>query len=133
MFRFCSSVNVKEPEESEEASDEIVKQHAFSERYDLRYESTKDFNDFDLYKLTYLGPLDYSYKELLYLFDEPRVYDNLNGSSMKNMVWYIKFNNGNICSISKHYRYHINKYFVNNFKICGNHRSVLLDLAYVLK
>ena len=133
MFWFCSSIKVKESKNHEEASDQIVRQKAFSDRLDLRYESTKDFNDFDLYKLTYLGPLDYTYKKLIYLFDEPVIYDNLNGCSIKNMVWYIKFNNGNICSISKHYRYHNNKQHVKNFKICGNHRSVLLDLACVLK
>ena len=131
MFRFCSSVNVKEPEE--EASDEIVKENAFSETRDLRYKCIKEFNDYELYNLTYLAPLDYSYTKLLYLFDEPCIHNNLKEYGMKNMVWYIKFNNGNVCSISKHYRYHNNKQRVDKFKICGNHRSVLLDLAYVLK
>ena len=129
MFKLCSSVKVKSPE----ATDEIFKQKAFSTNYDLKYSATKDFNDYDLCKLVYLGPLDYSYDDLVYFFGEPRIENNYDAYSFKQLVWFIKFNNGNICSISKHYRCEWKKKYLNNFKICGNNRSVLKDLVYVLK
>ena len=43
MFRFCSSVKIIK---EDDYSDEIVKEKAFSNVRYLRYESTKDFNDF---------------------------------------------------------------------------------------
>jgi len=127
MFRLCSSIRVQEPT----LSDEIVRQKAFCMTRKIVYESTRDFNDYDLYKLNYLGPLDFSYNKLVYYFNEPRSF--MNQYNMKNLVWYIKFNNGNICCISKYYKHEYCKPHLNNFKICGNNRSVLLDLAEVLK
>ena len=69
MFRLCSNVKVKESDFSDEVefSDEIVKEKAFSNVRILKYISTKDFNDYDLYKLLYLGPLDYYYNNLVKL------------------------------------------------------------------
>ncbi len=127
MFRLCSSTKVQEPT----PSDEIVKQKAFSMECNIVYESSRDFNDNDLCKLNYLGPLEYSYNKLLYYFNEPQFFTNQ--YNMKQLVWYIKFNNGNVCSISKYYKYENCKPHLSNFKICGNNRSVLLDLAVILK
>lgn len=136
MFKFCSSVKVQKCEPTDDIgndySDEIVKQKAFSNEFNLKYVSTKDFNDVDLYNLIYLGSLDYSYSKFVSLFGEPRSSYSYK-YCMKNIVWYVKFNNGNVCSISKNYQYDYNRRHIRDFKICGNHRSVLLDLAAVLK
>ena len=135
MFRLCSNVKVKESDFSDEVefSDEIVKEKAFSNVRILKYISTKDFNDYDLYKLLYLGPLDYYYNNLVKLFGQPRIHNNVNGSYLKELVWFIKFNNGHICSISKYYNHDHHRRHINKFRICGNNRNVLLDLAHVLK
>ena len=137
MFKFCSSIKVQKCEPTDDISndysDEIVNQKAFSNEFKLRYVSTKDFNDVDLYNLIYLGSLDYSYSYFVSLFGEPRV-SHIYKYHMKSLLWYIKFNNGNICSISKNYQYdHKRRRHIQDFKICGNHRNVLLDLAAVLK
>ena len=75
MFRLCSNVKVKK----DDYSDEIVKEKPFSYVRNLKYVSTKDFNDYDLYKLLYLGPLDYYYNKLVLLFGVPRIHNNVNG------------------------------------------------------
>ena len=124
MFRFCSNVKVKK----DDYSDEIVKEKVFYNVPSLRYCSTKDFNDYDLYKLNYLGPLDYYYDNLTNLFGQPRIH---NGDYLKELVWFIKFNNGNVCSISKHYEH--DRRYIDNFRVCGNNRGVLFDLTHVLK
>tara|TARA_Y100001970_G_C14020272_1_gene743133 strand:- start:497 stop:910 length:414 start_codon:yes stop_codon:yes gene_type:complete len=136
MFRLCSSVKVKDNFSDvinpNGYTDEIVKQNAFSMKKNLTYNVTTDYNDDDLYHLVYLGPICISYSKLVRLFGEPQEYPCINAPHMKEIIWYIKFNNNNVCAINKFFVFNAKKKYIDKFRLCGNSKNVIKDIVYVV-
>ena len=145
MFRLCSNVKVKDnfsdvvnPDGYTDDvnpdcyTDVIVKQNAFSMKRNLIYTVTTDYNDNDLYDLVYLGPVYVSYSKLTRLFGEPQEYTCANTLHMKEIIWYIKFNNNNVCAINKFFVFNAKKEYIDKFRLCGNSNRVIKDIVYIL-
>jgi len=89
-----------------------------------KYDTCK-CNDYELYNLKYLGPLQTHLNYIKYFFGQPQRFDCYKGPYSFEYVWYIKFKDGTTCSISKSFK---NNYEVKNndsWKIYGSSEKVM--------
>lgn len=112
MFCCCQTSVLKDSE----FSTDITKSQAFDTR--VSYTIYNNFNHDDLYDLIYLGTVPIDYKILVSNFGPPNKFLFYKKPFTHELVWYIKFEDGVICSISTFIVSENNIH--NTWRICGN-------------
>ena len=129
MFKKClglSSTNVE--------SDQIVKSSAFvytnKSKPKIKY-VTSICNDYELLNLQYLGFIESDLNGLKSLFGEPQRLCCYKGPFSFEIVWYIKFNDGTICSISKYFKNEYRYKFCEKWRVCANNTKAIKHIIHL--
>jgi hypothetical protein len=126
MFKICSSTRTKETNNHNKKDIELknIKKNTY---FPSEYKVQK-YNDYELYNLIYSGPLMSNYKSIKHLFGEPQILECYKGPFSFELIWYIKFKDGCIASISKFFKY---KHEIRNnikWRICINRDKALTHI-----
>ena len=129
----------KQGKEVKEYSDEIVRSKAFVDyRSSIRWKKTipkykkVKCNDFELYKLKYMGCITANYNILTSLYGQPQIIEKYNSTFRFEVVWYIKFINGTITCISKNFKRTIEPKYNEQWKISGTSENSMKYLILML-
>ena len=120
MFNLCSSVKVKEN----------TKQIKYQpkEIYQIPKYRVEKCNDVELYKLYYKGSLNITYREITKWFGLPQRNKCYKGPFAYELLWYIKFTDGSIASISKYFKIIDYPKYNTTWRICTNNNKALKNL-----
>ena len=118
MFNLCSSVKVKENNKKKK-----IKYKKNHRKYIKSSYKVKICNDMELHNLNYMGTVSINFNTIKHLFGEPQKIECYREPFAYEYVWYIKFNDGSIASISKHFK--IVDYPRHNltWRVCANYRK----------
>ena len=118
MFNLCSSVKVKDNK-----TPKTLKYKKSKRKYIKPGYKVKKCNDMELHKLNYMGNVCINYNTIKRLFGEPQKIDCYRGPFAYEYVWYIKFNDGSIASISKYFKIVDYPKYNQCWRVCANYRK----------
>ena len=118
MFNLCFGVRVKE-----ETNKPKLKYKKTKTRYIKSDYKVKICNDMELHKLKYMGTVSINFNTIKHLFGEPQKIECYRGPFAYEYVWYIKFNDGSIASISKYFKIVDYPRQNQSWRVCANYRK----------
>ncbi len=120
MFNLCSSVKVKEEEKQ-------IK-YKPTQKYKKPQYRVEKCNDVELSKLFYKGTVNITYGEIVNFFGLPQRIKCYKGPFAYELLWYIKFNDRSIASISKYFKIIDYPKYNTHWRICTNRKKALENL-----
>ena len=117
MFNLCYSVKVKKD----------IKNKPI-EKYQIPKYTVENCNDIELDKLFYKGTLNITYKEIIKWFGFPQRIKCYKCPFAYELLWYIKFTDESIASISKYFKFIDYPKYNTTWRICTNNKKALKNL-----